>query len=93
MHLRPPSPLLPQWLIGGGSFVGDSLLIVAPIVCVWGGGGGVCVCYLFCYTVLHVLSSFAIILIEKTELNFVFLTEAIMICRIQNFEHVFNLLQ
>ena len=39
MHLRPPSPLLPQWLIGGGSFVGDSLLIVAPIVCVWGGGG------------------------------------------------------
>ena len=39
----------------------DLLLIVAPIV-------GFCICSMFCYTLLCVLSSFAIILTGKREL-------------------------
>ena len=45
----------------GGSLVVDSLLNVTPIV-------GFCNCSMFCYVLLYVHSSFAIILIEKREL-------------------------
>ena len=46
---------------GGCSVVVDSLLIVTPIV-------GFCKCSMFCYALLHVHSSFAIILMGKREL-------------------------
>ena len=45
----------------GGSDVVDLLFIVTPIV-------GVCNCSMFCCTLLYVPSSFAIILMGKTEL-------------------------
>ena len=47
--------------LGGGSVVVDLLLIVALIV-------GFCVCSMFCCALLCVLSSFAIISMEKREL-------------------------
>ena len=46
---------------GGGSVVGDSLLIVTPIV-------GFCNCSMFCCALLCVHSSFAIISMGKREL-------------------------
>ena len=46
--------------LGGGSVVVDLLLIVALIV-------GFCVCSMFCCALLCVLSSFAIISMEKRE--------------------------
>ena len=46
---------------GGGSFVVDSLLIVTPIV-------GFCNCPMFCFALLNVHSSFAIISMGKREL-------------------------
>ena len=45
------------------SFVVDSLFVIAPIVCVF-----FCVWSLFCYTILIVLSSSAIISLRKPEL-------------------------
>ena len=45
---------------GGGSVVVDSLLIVTHIV-------GFCNCSMFCYALLYVHSSFAIILMWKRE--------------------------
>ena len=45
----------------GGSVVIDSLLVVTPIV-------GVCNCSMFCCALLCFHSSFAIILVRKTEL-------------------------
>ena len=48
-------------ILGGGSVVFDSLLIVASIVLF-------CVCSMFCCILLCVLSSFAIILMGKGEL-------------------------
>ena len=44
-----------------GSIVVDFLFIVTPIV-------GVCNCFMFCYTLLYVHSSIAIILMGKREL-------------------------
>ena len=49
---------------GGVSIVVDSWFIVALVVC-WS--------YVFCYAVLSVLSSFAIILLGKRELVIVFM--------------------
>ena len=46
---------------GSGSVVVDSLFIVPPIV-------GVCNCSMFCFTLLYVHSSIAIILMGKREL-------------------------
>ena len=46
---------------GGGSVVVDLLFIVASIV-------GVCNCSMFCCTLLYAHSSFAIILMRKSEL-------------------------
>ena len=46
---------------GGGSVVVDFLFIVTPIV-------GVCICSMFCCTLLYVHSSIAIILMRKIEL-------------------------
>ena len=48
---------------GFGSFIVDSLFIVAPIFC-----GGSVFWSLFCYAVLSYLSSFAISLMGKREL-------------------------
>ena len=48
-------------LIPGGSVVVDFLFIVTPIV-------GVCNCSMFCWTLLYVHSSIAIILMGKIEL-------------------------
>ena len=45
----------------GGSVAVDLLFIVTPIV-------GVCNCSMFCFTLLYVPSSFAIILMGKREL-------------------------
>ena len=61
MHLSPPSGLGYCPFQGGGSVVVDLLFIVTPIV-------GVCNCSMFCYTLLYVHSSFAIILMGKREL-------------------------
>ena len=47
--------------LDGDSVVVDSLFIVTPIV-------GVCICYMFCCTLLYVHSSCAIILMGKLEL-------------------------
>ena len=46
---------------GGGSVVFDFLYIVTPFV-------GVCNCSMFCYTLLYVHSSIAVILMGKREL-------------------------
>ena len=43
---------------GSGSVVVDSLFIVTPIV-------GVCICVMFCCTLLYVHASFAIILMGR----------------------------
>ena len=63
MSLPPPPP---QWLrllsvLRWWFFVVDSFLIVTPIV-------GFCNCSMFCYALLYVLFSFAIVLMEKREL-------------------------
>ena len=71
MHLSPPPPTHTHSdldycrFLGGYSVVG-SLFYVSPSVC------GSCVCSLFCYALLSVLSSFAITLTRKGELVFCF---------------------
>ena len=64
MHLMPPPCSLDccPFFKGGGSFVVDLLLYVPPIVC------RVLCWSLFWYTLLYVLSSFAVILARKGEL-------------------------
>ena len=49
-------------------FVVDSLFIVAPIVSLGLGWGGVCVMHLFCFAVFSVLSGFPIIFIGMRKL-------------------------
>ena len=64
IHLSPPKWL---WLLSvGDSVVVDSLLIVTPVV-------GFCNCSMVCCALLCVNSRFAIILMGKRELGFVFL--------------------
>ena len=61
MHFSPPSGLGCCPFKGGGSVVVDFLFIVTPNV-------EVCICSMFCCTLLYVHSSIAIILMGKREL-------------------------
>ena len=63
IHLSPQSGFSCCPFKGGGSIVVDSLYIVTPIDC-----GGSVFGPFFCYTVLSVLSSFAVILMRKSTL-------------------------
>ena len=62
MHSSPPPPWLKLLSVLGGSVVVDQLFNVLPIVC-----GRLCL-YLFCYALLCVHSSIAIILKRKRKL-------------------------